>query len=156
MGINVLEDFAAVADWIEVDFFLVAMPYTLIDQIALQGPMAACARRGIKVVIGAPFASGLLTTPAAPGLMYGYGPVPDAVRARALAIEAACGRHDTPLMAAALQFPLFHPAVVSVIPGAVTPDQARQNATNAVRPIPSALWSELKAQGLIDADAPVG
>ncbi len=82
--------FAAVADWIEVDFFLVAMPYTLLDQPALAGPMAACLRRGIRVVIGAPFASGLLTDPSRPGLMYNYGPVPDAIRDKALAIAAVC------------------------------------------------------------------
>lgn len=154
MGMNAMEDFAALAPWIEVDFFLVAMPYTLLDQAALHGPMADCLRRGIKVVIGAPFASGLLTNPAAPGLMYGYGPVPDTIRARALAIEAECATHGVPLMAAALQFPLLHPAVVSIIPGAVTAAQARQNAANAAHPIPPELWAALKARGLIDPAAP--
>lgn len=156
MGINALEDFARVADWIELDFFLVAMPYTLLDQAALHGPMARCLERGIKVVVGSPFASGLLTNPSDPRLMYGYQPVPEAVRARALAIEAACREHGVPLMAAALQFPLLHPGVVSVIPGAVAPDQVRQNAANAARPIPGELWATLKARGLIDEAAPVG
>jgi D-threo-aldose 1-dehydrogenase len=156
MGINALEDFSRVADWIELDFFLVAMPYTLLDQAALHGPMRRCEERGIKVIIGAPFASGLLTNPSAQGLMYGYGPVPDDVRARALAIEAACREHEAPLMAAALQFPLLHPAVVSVIPGAVTPAQVRQNAANVARAIPGELWAALKARGLIDEAAPVG
>ncbi len=156
MGINALEDFARVADWIELDFFLVAMPYTLLDQAALHGPMRRCEERGIKVIIGSPFASGLLTDPSDPSLMYGYQPVPEEVRARALAIEACCREHDVPLMAAALQFPLLHPAVVSVIPGAITPEQVRQNADNAARPIPGELWAALKARGLIDEAAPVG
>ncbi|MCX7889329.1 MAG: aldo/keto reductase [Rhodobacteraceae bacterium] len=155
MGMNRLEDFAALAPWIEVDFFLVAMPYTLIDQSALEGPMTDCLRRGIRVVIGAPFASGLLANPSDPGLMYGYGPVPEAIRARALAIEAVCLRHGVPLAAAALQFPLLHPAVVSVIPGAVSPAQLRQNAANAARPIPPELWGDLRRAGLIHPDAPV-
>ena len=154
MGINALEDFERVAGWIEVDFFLVAMPYTLLDQASLNGPMAACVERGIHVVVGAPFVSGLLTDPSKPGLMYAYGPVPDDVRARALAIEAACREHGVPLMAAALRFPLLHPAVVSVIPGAVAPEQVRQNVANAGVAIPGELWATLKARGLIDPDAP--
>jgi D-threo-aldose 1-dehydrogenase len=156
MGINALEDFARVADWIELDFFLVAMPYTLLDQVSLHGPMARCLERGIRIIVGAPFASGLLTDPSSPDLMYNYRPVPDEVRAKALAIEGACREHGVPLMAAALQFPLLHPAVVSVIPGAVTPDQVRQNAENAARAIPGELWATLKARGLIDEAAPVG
>ncbi len=156
MGINTLDAFRSFADWLEVDFFLVAMPYTLLDQASLHGPMQRCLDRGIKVIIGAPFASGTLTNPSDPALQYNYGPVPEAIRAKALAIEASCRRHDVPLMAAALQFPLFHPAVVSVIPGAVTPDQVRQNARNAAVMIPPDLWHDLRREGLIDPDAPAG
>lgn len=156
MGINALDDFARVADWIEVDVFLVAMPYTLLDQAALHGPLSACTRRGIKVIVGSPFASGVLTNPSDPSLTYGYQPVPDAVRARALAIESACQAHGVPLKAAALQFPLLHPAVVSVIPGAVAATQVRENARLMQHPIPGELWSALKARGLIDEAAPIG
>lgn len=156
MGMNTLSDFTEIAPWIEVDFFLVAMPYTLADQAALHGPMADCARRGIKVVIGAPFASGLLANPSAPGVMYAYAPASAEMVAKARAIEAVCARHGVPLAAAALQFPLLHPAVVSVIPGAVSADQVRQNAANVARVIPGQLWDDLKMQGLIDPDAPTG
>jgi D-threo-aldose 1-dehydrogenase len=156
MGINAVVDFAAVADWIDVDFFLVAMPYTLADQTALHGPMATCQRRGIKVVVGAPFASGVLADPRAAGAMYAYAPVSDEMRRKVLAIEAVCLAHNISLKAAALQFPLLHPSVVSVIPGAVSPEQARENAANAVQKIPGELWAALKAQGLIDEGAPVG
>jgi D-threo-aldose 1-dehydrogenase len=156
MGMNTLSDFTEIAPWIEVDFFLVAMPYTLADQAALHGPMADCARRGIKVVIGAPFASGLLANPSAPGVMYAYAPASAEMVAKARAIEAVCARHGVPLAAAALQFPLLHPAVVSVIPGAVSADQVRQNAANVARVIPGQLWDDLKIQGLIDPDAPTG
>lgn len=156
MGMNTLADFTALAPWIDVDFFLVALPYTLADQAALHGPMADCLRRGIKVVIGAPFASGLLANPSAPGVMYAYRPAEPAMVAKAKAIEAACQRHGVTLAAAALQFPLLHPAVVSVIPGAVSAAQVTQNAANMALPIPGALWHELKMQGLIDPDAPTG
>lgn len=156
MGMNTLADFTAIAPWIEVDFFLVALPYTLADQAALHGPMADCVRRGIKVVIGAPFASGLLANPSAPGVMYAYAPASPEMVAKARAIEAVCQRHDVPLAAAALQFPLLHPAVVSVIPGAVSAAQVVQNAANVAVPIPAELWHDLKMQGLIDRNAPTG
>jgi D-threo-aldose 1-dehydrogenase len=154
MGINTLAAFEVFAPTARVDFFLVAMPYTLIDQVALHGPMAACLARGIRVVIGAPFASGLLTDPDNTDVQYNYGAVPDDVRARARAIRDVCAAHGVQLMAAALQFPLLHPAVVSVIPGAVSPAQVRANAANAVLPIPPALWDDLKDRGLIDPDSP--
>jgi D-threo-aldose 1-dehydrogenase len=156
MGINTLEDFTAIAPWIEVDFFLVALPYTLADQAALHGPMADCVRRGIKVVIGAPFASGLLANPSAAGVMYAYQPASAEMIAKAKAIEAVCARLGVPLGAAALQFPLLHPAVVSVIPGAVSAAQVAQNAANVALPIPEELWANLKMQGLIDPGAPTG
>lgn len=156
MGMNALADFAAIAPWIDVDFFLLAMPYTLADQAALHGPMAECVRRGIKIVLGAPFASGLLAAPSAPGVMYAYQPAtPEMVR-KAQAMEAVCLRHGVPLAAAALQFPLLHPAVVSVIPGAVSPSQVRANAANVALTIPPQLWADLKAANLIDPDAPTG
>jgi D-threo-aldose 1-dehydrogenase len=75
---------------------------------------------------------------------------------KALAIEAVCLRHGVPLAAAALQFPLLHPAVVSVIPGAVSADQVRSNAANVAMKIPPQLWADLKAANLIDPDAPTG
>ena len=154
MGINALEDFAEFADWIEVDFFLVAMPYTLLDQASLHGPMARCRERGIRVVVGAPFASGLLTDPLNASATYDYGPAPDAVRDRARRIGATCGRFGVSLIAAALRFPALHPAVVSVVPGADRPEHARGNAEAFARPIPAELWDALKAEGLIDPDAP--
>lgn len=156
MGMNTLADFAEIAPWIDVDFFLVALPYTLADQAALRGPMADCLRRGIKVIIGAPFASGLLAAPSEPGVMYAYAPASETMVKKALAVEALCLRHGVPLAAAALQFPLLHPAVISVIPGAINPDQVRANAANMALSIPAQLWSDLRTSGLIDADAPTG
>lgn len=154
MGINSLHDFETMADTVEVDFFLVAMPYTLLDQSSLKGPMARCLERGIGVIIGAPFASGILAAPRNPDAQYGYAPASAELKAKALAMAKCCEDHGVPLAAAALQFPLLHPAVRSVIPGAVSPEQARANYVHANLPIPCRLWEELKAKRLIDPDAP--
>jgi D-threo-aldose 1-dehydrogenase len=70
-------------------------------------------------------------------------------------IAAVCRRHDVPLAAAALQFPLGHPAVVSVIPGPITPEEVRQNLAGLSREIPGTLWTDLKKEGLIVSDAPI-
>lgn len=156
MGINDLDEFCHFAPWIDVDFFLVAMPYTLLDQQALDGPMADCVARGINIIIGAPFASGLLTDPANPDVLYNYSMADEKIRDKALAIESICSQHDVELMAAALQFPLLHPAVTTIIPGAVSADQVTQNVANSQRPIPPELWLELKQTGLLHADAPIG
>ncbi|MDA4845043.1 aldo/keto reductase [Hoeflea poritis] len=154
MGTNATEDFAHFAPMVDVDFFIVAMPYTLLDQAALTGPMQTCIERGIKVVIGAPFASGLLADPGAAQATYGYAAAGEDIRAKALAIEAVCERHGVPIAAAALRFPLLHPAVTSVIPGAVSPEQVRQNVEHMSRSIPDALWERLKADGLILDQSP--
>lgn len=154
MGMNTLDDFTFFAPRMEVDFFIVAMPYTLMDQASLHGPMAECVARGIGVVIGSPYASGILADPEAPGVRYNYEPASDALRAKALAIRDVCRRFDVPLQAAALQFPLRHPAVRAIIPGALTADQARQNMVFARTDLPDALWEALKAEGLIDPASP--
>ena len=138
----------------DVDFFLVAMPYTLLDQSVLDGPMATCLERGISVIVGAPFASGILATPSDPNVTYNYVPPTAEIREKALRIEAVCKQHGVPLMAAALQFPLKHPAVVSVLPGARTATQLREIVQNSQHKIPSALWADLKRENLILPNAP--
>lgn len=140
----------------EMDYFLVAMPYTLLDQDALDTELAQCASRGVSVVIGAPFASGILATGAVPGARYRYVPAEPHVIERVRRIEAVCARHEVPLAAAALQFPLFHPVVAATIPGADAPAQIEENAAHMRRAIPPAYWTELKTEGLLRADAPTG
>lgn len=138
-----------------IDYFLVAMPYTLLDQPALDQELPLCAEHGVSVIIGAVFASGILATGASSEALYAYKPAEAAVHERVRAIESVCDRHGVPLAAAALQFPLGHPAVVSVIPGANSPEQVRSNLAHFRQPIPAAFWDELKAQNLLRADAPV-
>ncbi len=87
--------------------------------------------------------------------MYEYQPAPPEMVDRVTAIEAVCDRHDVPLAAAALQFPLAHPQVISVIPGMSNPDEVRGAKEWLTWPIPAACWAELRAQGLIRPDAPL-
>lgn len=140
----------------EVDYFLVAMPYTLLDQDALDTELALCASRGASVVIGAPFASGILATGAVPGARYRYAAAAPDILERVRSIEAVCTRHEVPLPAAALQFPLFHPVVSATIPGADAPGQIEANVAHLRRTIPQAFWMDLKASGLLRSDAPTG
>ena len=100
------------------------------------------------------FASGILATGANPGSLYGYQPAEAPVIDKVKRIEAVCARHGVPLAAAALQFPLAHPQVVSVIPGANAPEQVRQNVAHMSRSIPVDLWAELKHESLLRPDAP--
>jgi D-threo-aldose 1-dehydrogenase len=137
-----------------LDFFLVAMPYTLLDQPALAEELPLCLERGVSVVIGAVFASGILAGGPGEGALYAYQPAEPGVLERTRRIAAVCARHGVPLAAAALQFPLHHPAVANVIPGPNSPAQVRANLQHMRRLIPADLWLELKAERLIDPAAP--
>ena len=113
-----------------------------------------CRERDIAVVIGAPYASGILARGPRPGALYRYAPAEPESIAKVERIAAVCQRHDVPLAAAALQFPFGHPSVVSVIPGPVTVKEVRVNLACMRREIPEALWAELRAERLIRSDAP--
>jgi D-threo-aldose 1-dehydrogenase len=156
MGANTDEALETTAAMVDLDFCLVAMPYTLLDQRSLHRGMAALAKRGVSVIIGAPFASGILVTGSTgPAHYYGYAKAPPEVQARVRAIEAVCKAHDVALPAAALQFVLAHPLVVSVIPGATRASEVTQNAASMAARIPAGFWSDLKAQKLIDPESPL-
>ena len=155
MGINTDAALEEVASQVDLDFCLVAMPYTLLDQKSLNRGMAALQRRGVSVIIGAPLASGILATGSSGAAHYGYAKAPPHVQDKVRGIEAVCLAHGVALPAAALQFVLAHPIVTSVIPGAAQPSEVIANTGHVVAPIPSSFWSDLKAQGLIDPDSPV-
>lgn len=125
-----------------LDYFLVAMPYTLLNQDGL-AELDLCHSRGVSVVIGAPYASGLLASGTTRPATYDYGAAPAEMIEKTKRLEALAERHGIPLAAAALQFVLRHPAVVSVVPGPNTPQQALQNAQYFQTPIPEAFWHEL-------------
>lgn len=154
VGINQVGLLARFVDHFDVDFFLLAMPYTLLDQPALDAELPLCVARGISVVVGAPYCSGLLAAGAVAGAWYGYKPADAPVLDRMRRIEAVCQRHGVALAAAALQFPLAHPAVVSVIPGPESAEQVRSNIAMLHQPIPVDCWAELKALRLLREDAP--
>jgi D-threo-aldose 1-dehydrogenase len=139
----------------DIDCFLVAMPYTLLDTDVLDSEFPRCVARQVGFVIGAPFASGILATGAVPGARYRYGDATPEVMAKVKRIEAVCARHGVPLPAAALQFPLGHTAVAAVIPGALLPEHVARNVAAFRTAIPADFWAELKHEGLLRPDAPV-
>lgn len=150
-GVNITGTIPAMLDRFDLDFFLVAMPYTLLDQAIARSEFPRCAERGVGLVIGSPYASGILATgSAAPRPYYNYEPAPPAVVDRVRRLESVCGAHGVPLKAAAIQFPLRHPLVASVISGAVSAEQVADNAAMARMEIPQGLWADLKDEGLID------
>ncbi len=151
LGVNEVAICLEVLAAIDLDVILLAGRYTLLEQAPLDDLLPLCEARGVQLIVGGPFNSGVL----AGHPHYDYGVVPPAVAARVQALSALCAAHDVPLAAAALQFPLAHPAVTTVIPGARSPTEMAANIAHMARPIPAALWADMKAQGLIRADAPV-
>jgi D-threo-aldose 1-dehydrogenase len=153
-GLNTIGTIPRFLDLFDIDFFLLAMRYTLLEQDVLDSEFPRCAERGVGVIIGGGYNSGILATGAVPGAMYNYQPAGAAILERVRKIEQVCARHRVPLPAAALQFPLGHPIVASIIPGAISRAQVEQNLAAFRRPIPADLWAELKHEKLIRADAP--
>ena len=153
-GVNRLGTIPRFLDLMDIDFFLVAAPYTLADQPVLDEEFPRCEKRGIGFIIGQIFASGILATGPVPGARYQYRLATPEELERVGRIEAVCRKHNVPLAAAALQFPLHHPLVASIIPGAFAPEQVLQNIASMQHPIPDTMWAELKRNGLLREDAP--
>ena len=137
-----------------MDVVLVAGRYTLLDQSALADLLPACVERGVAVFIGGVMNSGVLADPR-PGARFEYGPAAPEVIDRARRIGEACVRHGVPLRAAAMQFPMAHPAVTTLVTGVRSVAHLDEYPALLAHPIPAALWEELRAEGLIAADAPV-
>ena len=155
-GVNEWEVCQHLAERGDFDLFLLAGRYTLLEQEALDGFLPLCESRGIGVVIGGPFNSGILASGPTPGARYDYRPAPEAVRERVRRLDEVCRSHRVALADAALRFPLLHPCVVSVIPGGQGVREVESNVRAAHASIPSALWGDLKGQGLLRSDAPTG
>ena len=153
-GINEWQSCQWLAERGDFDLFLLAGRYTLLEQEALTSFLPLCENRGIGIVIGGPYNSGILASGPKPGAFYNYDPAPPHILEKVRKIEAACTAHNTRMVDAAFQFPLLHPAVLSVIPGAMTPTEVEANANAAAAVIPPALWADLKSQGLMHPDAP--
>ncbi|TIU60605.1 MAG: aldo/keto reductase, partial [Mesorhizobium sp.] len=113
-----------------------------------------CQKRGIGIVLGGPYNSGVLATGPKPGAFYNYSEAPKEILDRVARIETVCKRHNVRLIEAALQFPLQHPSVMSVIPGGQRPVEVESNRALLDTKLPAALWADLKQEGLMRADAP--
>ena len=153
-GLNMLGMVPRFLDMVDLDFFIIAMPYTLLDQDTLDVEFAECAERNVNIVIGSVFASGILATGPTENALYAYAPASAEIMEKTRRMEAVCQRHHVPLPAAALQFPLAHPVVSAVIPGAHKPAHIHSNIKCFQHPIPDVLWAELKTEGLLREDAP--
>ena len=140
----------------DVDVLMLAGRYTLLEQDGLDDLLPLCAERGVAVVAAGVFNSGLLARPyPSRQAKYDYDQAPPELVDRARAIAAICELHGTTLPAAALTFPLGHPAVASVCVGARSGEQMQRNATLYREAVPFDLWAELKTEGLLREDAPV-
>lgn len=154
-GVNNWETCQRLTELGQFDCFLLAGRYTLLEQESLNSFLPICERDGIGIILGGPYNSGILATGPTPGATYNYEPASQAILDRVGAIEAVCKSHNVPLVNAALHFPLCHPSVVSVIPGGQNVDEVLRNRAMMDAEIPVSLWSDLKAEGLLHADAPV-
>ena len=155
IGVNdadVAERFVRDAD---LDCVLLAGRYSLLEQPALDRFLPLARERGVGVMLGGVYNSGILATGAVPGARYNYRPAPPDVAARVSAIERVCRAHGVALPHAALVFVLGHAAVSSVVLGAVSPDEVVRNAAMFGAPVPAALWRDLKAERLLRDDAPL-
>ena len=126
----------------------------VLEQETLDEELPKCEELGVGVIIGGAFNSGILATGSVEGAKYNYKDAGPGVMDRVRRIEQVCQRHGVPLAAAALQFPLGHPSVASVIPGAFQPEHVATSVDAFRHSIPAPFWTDLKAEGLLRKDAP--
>ncbi|MFI8455421.1 aldo/keto reductase [Kitasatospora sp. NPDC085464] len=153
VGMNQAELLTRFVRETDLDAVLLAGRYSLLDQRGLTELLPLAAERGVGVVIGGVFNSGLLADPR-PGATFDYAAAPAELIARALDLKAVCEKHGVPLRAAALRFPFGHPAVVSVLVGTRNAGEARDAAAMLRHPVPDELWAELKDRDLLPPGVP--
>jgi D-threo-aldose 1-dehydrogenase len=153
-GMNQAAMLARFVRRLDLDVVLVAGRYTLLDQSALADLLPACLERDVGVVAGGVFNSGLLADPS-PQAPFDYGPAPPDLVRRAVEMQAVCEAHGVALPAAALQFPLGHPVVASVLVGARSVSEVEENARAFTTPVPDGVWAQLRSDGLLGAEIPV-
>lgn len=144
-------DFARDAD---IDCFLLAGRYTLLEQTSLDEFLPLCQTKGIGIYLGGVYNSGILATGPRPGAKYNYNPAPPHILEHAGRLQAVCERHGVPLRVAALQFALAHPTITASLVGAVSPAEVTASLDAFGVSIPTQLWADLRAEGLIHPDAP--
>ena len=152
-GINDRQMIQPLLSRLDLDFLVLARDYTLLEQGTLKADLPICEQRDIGIVLGAVFCSGILVTGAVKGAKHQYADASPEILQKVAQIDQICRSYGVPMAAAALQFPLSHPCVTSVIPGMLHPEQVQQNLGYFHQTIPSSLWSDLKDQDLIQKDA---
>ena len=153
-GMNYCEPLAQFGREADFDCFLLAGRYTLLDHSGLDDLLPLCEERGMSIILGGPYNSGVLASDLGEGTTYFYLSTPPEVLELARKIKTVCDRHDVPLKAAALQFGLAHPAVAATIPGAVSAGEVQENFDMVSVDIPGDLWAELRHEGLLPENAP--
>ena len=152
-GMNQAEMLTRFAREANFDCFLLAGRYTLLEQGALKELLPVCLEKGVAVIAGGVYNSGVLADPK-PGAHYNYQSAPPELIERAQRIGAVCARHGVPIKAAAIQFPLGHPAVTCVVVGCRSVAQLDESISMFDLPIPPAMWKELKHEGLLAPETP--
>jgi D-threo-aldose 1-dehydrogenase len=157
LGVNEPEVCVELLRSCDLDCILLAGRYTLLEQPALEELLPLCERRRVSIICGGPFNSGILAagSRAAAQSHYDYAPPPPRVLERVRSLEAVCEQHGVPLQAAALQFPLAHPSVATVVAGCANGQEARNIGNMFSHPIPRNFWRALRERGLVDARAPL-
>jgi D-threo-aldose 1-dehydrogenase len=156
IGIGVNDPVYAARYLTEGDFdcFLIAGRYSLLEQPALAEVLPIAEKKNLGVILGGVFNSGILATGAKDGARYNYTPAPPEILDKVRRIERVCAAHGVPLATAAMHFCLGHKAVSSLALGAVTPQEVARNVAAMSAKVPAALWTDLKAEKLLDASAP--
>jgi D-threo-aldose 1-dehydrogenase len=152
-GMNQAEMLTRFAREANFDCFLLAGRYTLLDQVALKELLPVCLEKGVAIIAGGVYNSGILADPKA-GAHYNYQAAPPELIERAQRIGAVCARHGVPIKAAAIQFPLGHPAVTCVVVGCRSVAQLDESIAMFELEIPRAMWEELKQEGLLAPEVP--
>lgn len=152
LGVNEAQVCQDVMAEVDVDCFLLAGRFTLLEQGALDELLPACVENEVSVIIGGPYNSGLLASADRDRATYDYKPVSDELWDRTTQLRDMCGRHEVDIRAAALQYPLRHPAVAAVIPGAQALGEVEANLDLVHQELPDALWADLASAGLSRSD----
>ena len=150
LGVNEWQICESVLTYADLDVVLLAGRYTLLEQTAIESFLPLCQKLDVSVIAGGPFNSGILTG----GSAYNYGPAPEQIKEKVKRLRAVCDAHGVPLAAAAIQFPLSHPSIVSIVAGMADPSEVGSNLALFEREIPASLWSDLKTEGLIHPAVP--
>lgn len=155
VGINEIGPSRRFATETDIDVLMLAGRYTLLEQDPLDDLLPLLARKGMSILLAGPFNSGILASGPIAGAKYNYKPAPAEILRKTERIQVVCARHDVPLAAAAIQFPLGHPVVAAIVPGAVRAEEVMSNIGLMTAKIPTDLWAELKQEGLLRPDAPI-